>query len=127
MINDVQSSLASAGLRTVIRKLVWSPEDLVNLNDRAFAGQADLRDDQPPETAAGGSQVDGCGLPSTFPRGHHTPGPGQSRITHVAVPSRAAPELARGRSPPGRRDAARPPACKIDTRAVAGPSNVEKY
>src|SRR6185312_1262843 len=106
--------------------LLGYPDGLVNLKSHALAGRADLRDGQPPETAAGGGRVDGCGVPST-PPGYHTPARGQSRITHVAVPSRAAPELARGRAPPGRRDATRPPACKIDTRAVAGPSNVEKY
>jgi hypothetical protein len=69
----------------------------------------------------------GCGLPSASPKGYRAPARGQSRITHVTVPLRAAPGLARGRAPPGRRDATRLPPCKINTRAVAGPSNVEKY
>jgi hypothetical protein len=60
-------------------------------------------------------------------QGYHTPARGQSRTADAPVPPRAAPGLARGRAASDRRDATRPPACEIGTRAVAGPSNVEKY
>ena len=46
--------------------------------------------------------------PLDLPKGYYTPARGQSRTTDVAVPSGAVPELARGRAPPGRRDATRP-------------------
>jgi hypothetical protein len=112
----------------VIRRPAWSPRrSCQSQRPRALAGRANLRDGQPPEPPPAGVGWTGCGVPPASLQGYHTPARGQSRTTDAPVPSRAAPELARGRAAPGRRDATRPPACKIDTRAVAGPSNVEKY
>jgi hypothetical protein len=41
--------LVSVVFATRTSALLGCPEDLVNLNDRAFAGRADLGDGQPPE------------------------------------------------------------------------------
>jgi hypothetical protein len=84
------------------------PEDFVDLQDRALAGQADLRDDPATQTCGGWGRWTGCGIPPASLKGYHTPARGQSRATRAPVPSRAAPGLARGRAPPGRGDATQP-------------------
>ena len=69
-------------------------------------------------TAAAGPSEQGCGIPPASLKGYHTPGRGQSHARHAPISSRAAPSLPRGRAPPDRRDATRPPASKI----IGGPS-----
>lgn len=92
--------------------LLGLPEDLVNLNDGALAGRADLRDSQPLELLRLG-QVGRVWHPSASLQGYHTPARGQSHARHAPVPSRAAPGPPRGRAPPGRRDATRSPVSKM--------------
>jgi hypothetical protein len=65
------------------------------------------------ENCYGEGWVGGVRHPLDLPEGYHTPGRGQSRTAYASVPSRAAPGPACGRAVPGRRDAARTPACKI--------------
>jgi hypothetical protein len=66
-----------------------------------------------PQNATAG-RVGRVWRPLDLPEGYHTPARGQSGMAHVPVPSRAAPGLACGRVMPGRGDATRAPACKID-------------
>jgi hypothetical protein len=69
--------------------------------ERALAGRADLRDDQPPELlrpGLGGRVWHSLDLPE----GYHTPARWQSQTTHVPVLSRAAPGLPCGRASPDR-------------------------
>jgi hypothetical protein len=101
------------------------PEDLVNLKDRALAGRADCGEPRPKKGGGGGG---GGGVASHRPPGGLPHGiPGASQTTHAPVPSRVAPEIPCGRAAPDRRDATRTPACKIDSLAVAGPSDHEKH
>lgn len=90
------------------------PKDLVDLNAPALAGQADLAGAPSHQPAAGRVGCRGCGVPSASQGLSHA-SPGQSWTTTVAVPSRAAPDPARGWA--DARPTGRPttPACKIKT------------
>ena len=95
--------------------LLGLPKDLVDLDNRALAGRADLREHPVTKTRYPAGRVDGVGRPVGLSQGRPHASPGKEPDNTVAVLSRAAPELARGQADAGPTGRSTTPACNIKT------------